>query len=183
VYLCASPILLLALYCWSPEINEWWKGIHNASTATRITLQPELAPVQPVQADLQLSSQEASVACGRVLKLNKSGVEKLNLVQRLNNLVEETGFTDKDFSEIESRNDLEKHAFSAYALAYATWEKSTSRDDMDKMVMKAFQAALSLKLSPEETIALNVYLVKYKRMLVNAFDLGRHDAKVSPCPL
>jgi hypothetical protein len=79
---------------------------------------------------------------------------------------------------------LSEEAFSAYALAYLTWDKpaQTSRADFDKTVIKAAHMADNQKLSPRDRAKFNAYIVKFKRMMVKAFDLGRHDAKTSSCP-
>jgi hypothetical protein len=79
---------------------------------------------------------------------------------------------------------LNGEGFQAYALGYITWEKSSelSRADFDKLVINAVQSVDMSKLSPEEKSAIDAHLTKVKQMMVKAFDLGRRDAKMSPCP-
>jgi hypothetical protein len=85
----------------------------------------------------------------------------------------------------DTKDEEENEAFSAYALAYLTWDKPTppSRADIDKMVIKAAHTADNENLSSHDRARLDAYLVKLKNMMLKAFDLGRQDAKTSPCPL
>jgi hypothetical protein len=187
VYLCASPILVLILYFAGPDIQKWWKEDVMKSGTSQSALQPEQPQAQPVEADLPLDSKDAAVACGKVLKLNKEAFDKLDLRPRLSQLLPDSGFTDEELKDKElfSTEDLSEQAFSAYALAYLTWDKSaqTSRADFDKMVIKAAHAADNENLSSDDRARFDAYMVKFKRMMVKAFDLGRHDAKTSPCPI
>jgi hypothetical protein len=50
------------------------------------------------------------------------------------------------------------------------------------MVVDAVNSVDESKLSPAERIQLDPFMVKFRRMMVKAFDLGRQDAKKSPCP-
>ena len=185
VYLCVSPILLLILYFSAPDIKRWWKKDVTKSAATQPYMQPEPPQAQPVEADLPLNSKDAAVACGKALKLDKAAFEKLDLIPRLSKLVDDSGFTDAELKGGLSGHDLEESAFSSYSLAYLTWDKTeqTSREDFDNMVIKvAHSVGDSEKLSLDDRAMFNTYLAKFKRMMVRAFDMGRHDARTSPCP-
>lgn len=184
VYLCVSPILVLILYFAGPDIQKWWKeDVLKPSTAHSV-LKPEPPQAQPVEADLPLDSKAAAVACGKVLKLDAAGFIKLDLIPRLSQLVGDSGFTDEELKNMSSEKDLQDEAFEAYSLAYLTWEKPTqvSRASLDKMVIDAVSSVNVSKLSSAERTQLDAYLVKFKHMMLKAFDLGRHDAKISPCP-
>lgn len=106
------------------------------SGTSQSSLQPEPPQAQPVEADLPLDTKDAAVACGKVLKLDKAALEKLDLLPRLAQLLPGSGFTDEELKgkELLSTEDLADSAFSAYALGYLTWDKptQTSRADFDK---------------------------------------------------
>jgi hypothetical protein len=149
-------------------------------------MQMEVPQAQPVEADVPLNSKDAAVACGKVLKLDKAAFVKLDLLPRLSQLAPDSGFTDEELKDKElfSPEDISDQAFSAYSLAYLTWEKptQTSRADFDKMVIKAAHAADNENLSSSDRARFDAYMSKFKKMMLKAFDLGRHDAKASPCP-
>jgi hypothetical protein len=184
VYLVISPIILLVLYFNWSDIQSWVKEDVLKSTARQSAMQPE-PQAQPSEADLPLNGKDAAVACGKVLKLDKAAFAKLNLIPRLSQLLPDSGFTDEELKDKElfSAEELSDEAFSAYALAYLTWDKpaQTSRADFDKMVMKAAHAADNENLSADDQAKFDAYMVKFKKMMSKAFDLGRHDAKTSPC--
>jgi hypothetical protein len=75
------------------------------------------------------------------------------------------------------RKELQNQVFQAYGLGYILWDKPFSRADYDKMVMGALG-----KISPSDRAQLAPLLVKFKRMVIKAFDMGRQDARRSPCP-
>jgi hypothetical protein len=116
---------------------------------------------------------------GEVMKLDRAAFKKLDLFRRLSELMRDSGFTDEEINQMRPHMDLEETAFSAYALAYVTWDKPTeiSRADLDGMVAnvaaKCFAAA---NLSLEDNAMIEWLLPKLKRMMSAAFDLGRHDA-------
>lgn len=138
---------------------------------------------QSVQAGPPNTTQ--AVACGKVLKLDKSGFAKLRVFEKLAGIVADSGFTEKDVKELSSALDVQQLAFSSYALGYVTWEKSDelSRADYNKSVQGVIDAFQSKNQdsSAEEKAYLNGIMAKCKRMSLNAFDLGRHDAN-EPCP-
>ena len=134
--------------------------------------------------DVPLSSKDAAVACGKVLKLDTTAFQKLHLIERLSGVVNTSGFTEEEFKVL-SAEELRDEAFKGYSFAYVTWEKSTevSHASLDKLVVDAVHSDALLKsLSPEDRAEADAFMVKLKRMMLKAFDLGRHDAKISPCP-
>jgi hypothetical protein len=144
----------------------------------------EQKPLIP-SADCALGSKEAAAACGNVMKLDKTPFMNLNLHTRLARLITDGGFageqlTDKNFSD----KDLQEQAFGAYALAYLTWDKPTgvSRASLDKKFIDGIGSLNLSDLYSDQRTWVEAYVVKIKRMMLRAFDLGRHDAKTSPCP-
>jgi hypothetical protein len=184
VYLVISPIVLLVLYFNWSDIQTWVKeDVLKKTPQSAVQMEPPEA--QPVEADLPLNSKDATVACGKVLKLDKTAFERLDLVGRLSAVVNTSGFTEEEFKEAFSAEELGDDAFKAYSFAYVTWEKQTdvSHASFDKLVVDAVHSQDLLKsLSPEDRAKADAYLVKFKRMMLKAFDLGRHDARTSPCP-
>jgi hypothetical protein len=183
VYLVMSPVLLLFLYFGRSDIKTWVMDDVLKSSTPQSTLQPEPTQTQPTEADLPLNSKDAALACGKVLKLDKVAFEKLDLHGHLSAIVHDSGFSEEEFKDISSPDELENDAFEAYSLAYLTWDKPTvvSRSSLDKLVVAA-TGSEAQKLSPEEKVLFDAYMAKDKRMRLKAFDLGRHDARISPCP-
>jgi hypothetical protein len=175
---------IVILYFGWPGIRKWWKEDALKSNTSHSTLKTEPPEAQPAEADLPLSSKDAAVACGKTLKLDKTAFAKLDLITRLSQLVNDSGFTAEEFKDLSSADDLQKEEFEAYSLAYLTWEKPTqiSRASLDKMVIHADSSVDKSKLSSAQRTQFDAFMVKYKRMMLKAFDLGRHDAKISPCP-
>jgi hypothetical protein len=184
VYIFAAPILALILYFNWADIQKWWKEDVLKSNPPHLVLKPESSQAQPAETDFALNSKDAAAACGKVMKLDKAAFIKLDLVRRLSQVMDDSKFTDEELTGLTSTKDLQQEAFQAYSLAYITWEKPTqvSRANLDKMVIGAVSSVDESKLSSAERTQLNAYLVKFKHMMLNAFDLGRHDARISPCP-
>lgn len=172
-------IAVILYFGWS-GIHKWWKPNAVTSNTSQSTLKPEPPQTQPLEIDLPLDSKDAAVACGKTLKLEKSAFVKLDLMTRFSQLVDDSGFTDEERKAL----DLGEEEFKSYSLAYLTWEKPAqlSRTNLDKMVIDADSSVDKGKLSPAERTQFDAYMVKYKRMMVEAFDLGRHEARISPCP-
>lgn len=183
VYLVISPIILLVLYFNWSDIQTWVKEDVLKSSSPHSAVQMEPPQAQPVEADLPLTSKDAAVACGKVLKLDEAAFGRLDVINRMFAIVDNSGFTKGEF-EWGSRKELQGNAFSAYAAAYLTWDKPTevSRASLDKMIVDGVNSLDLRNLSSDERAQLDTYTVKYKRMMLKAFDLGRHDAKASPCP-
>jgi hypothetical protein len=177
-------ILGLILYSKASDIRKWWKeSVLKSSTPQVATLKPEPSEAHPVESDLQLDSKAAAVACGKVLKLDKAAFVKLDLVNRFSQLAADSGITEEEAKAMGAK-DLDEQEFEAYSFGYITWDKSkdVSRASFDKMVVDAVNSVDESKLSPAERIQLDPFMVKFRRMMVKAFDLGRQDAKKSPCP-
>jgi hypothetical protein len=188
VFIWLGPIVLLILYLYASDIRQWWKeDVLKSRTPQHLALEPEPQPepqqAQPSEADLPLDSKAAAVACGQ-RKLDESGFVKLDIIPRLNHLVHDSGFTDRELNELTSEKATEEQAFHAYSLAYLTWDKPAqfSRAQLDKMVIDVVSSVDMKSLSSAERAEVEVYLAKFKRMMLKAFDLGRHDARLSPCP-
>jgi hypothetical protein len=152
------------------------------TSVPHVVLKPEPQP-EAREPDVSLDSKAATVACGKVMKLDQAAFIKLNLIPRFSKLVEDTGFTDKELKEISSASDLSDQEFEAYSFGYLTWEKSKeiSRTDFDALVIKAVQSIDQKTLSAAERTKLAGFMVKFKTMMVKAFELGRRDATMSPC--
>jgi hypothetical protein len=173
-------VLIVILYFGWPGIRKWWKEDALKSNTSQSTLKPEPPQAQPVEADLPLNSKDAAVACGTVLKLDKTAFGKLHLITRLSQVVDDSRFTDEEAKVM----DLQQEAFNAYSFAYLTWDKpdQISRASLDKMLIKAESSVDKSKFSSAEQAQFDAYMVKYKHLKLKAFDLGRHDARTSPCP-
>lgn len=182
IFCFTIPILGLILYFNASDIERWWKGdVSKPNTPVSLTPEPSQGPPA---SDLPLDSRAAAVACGKLMKLDKDALVKLDLPNRLSELETDSGITNEEMTPLgDSAKDLDEEAFEAYSFGYITWEKSreVSRADFDKMIINAVQKTNQDGLSSAERAQLNAYLVKVKRMMVQAFDLGRHDAKTSPC--
>lgn len=177
-------VLSLILYSKAPDIRKWWKeSVLKSSTPQVATLKLEPPEVHPVESDLLLDSKAAAVACGKVLKLDKAAFVKLDLVNRFSQLVADSGITEEEAKAMGAK-DLDEQEFEAYSFGYITWDKSkdVSRASFDKMMVDAVNSIDESKLSPAERIQFDPFMVKFKRMMVKAFDLGRQDANKSPCP-
>lgn len=143
---------------------------------------PNKAPSQG--SDVSLNRKDAAAPCGVVLKLDTTGFEKLDLINRLSDVVNASNFTEEESKQMASDKGMDDDAFSAYSLAYLTWDKPTgiSRADFDKKIDDSVRSTDLTNLSEVEKAGFDAYFVKYKDMMLRAFDLGRRDAEMSPCP-
>src|SRR5215469_11759332 len=182
VYLFAAPIILLILYFDRQGINNWIQQDVLKSRTVRLSVQAEKPVSSP--AEQPLTNEEAAVACGKVLKLDTPAFSKLNIMNRISNVVSTAGFTEREIKTMgDSTENLEKQAFKAYSFAYVSWDKPTeSRVKFDKMVVDVMNSQDVRELSADEQAAVAAYMTKMKRMMLQAFELGRQDARISPCP-
>ncbi len=152
--------------------------------AAAIVDTPQAQPVAADLPDLPLSDKDAAVACGAVLKLDKAGFAKLNLIARISQVVTDSGVTDEELKALSSADEFQQQVFSAYGLAYLSWDKSAqySKADLDKDITKIVNSVDTRSLSSDEKIQIEAYLAKLKNAMLKAFELGRHDARTSPCP-
>jgi hypothetical protein len=150
------------------------------------TQQDQTTPPLPPEDYTPLSASASAVACGSTLKLDTAMFTKLDLVRRLDDIVNNSGYTKDEIKNLapDPPDDLNKEAFQAYSLAYLTWDKpkKVSRATLDKAVSDAVNSPDLTKLSPDERAELDVYWAKFRNMMLRAFELGRHDARLSPCP-
>ncbi len=122
------------------------------------------------------------VPCGEIVQLNQEGFGRLDLLNRLEHLVAESGFTSKELDELMSADDLEEEAFRAYSLAYLGSNKGISQSDVDKAFETAQSATDINALSRTQKARFAAFIQKLKGMMSKAFDLGRSDASLTPCP-
>lgn len=177
------PIVGLILYFNAADIQKRLKEDLLGKSGARQVAVLRSEPATPV--DPQLDAKASAVACGQTLKLEENAFVKLDLMNRFDQLVTDSGISAQDMKAIGDTPDaLNNQEFEAYSLGYLTWQKSNdlSRADFDKLVIKAYQSEDLSELSADEQAQLNAYLAKIKQILVKAFEAGRHDAKMSPCP-
>jgi hypothetical protein len=182
VYVVVGPILLVVLYFSWPSIKDAFR--HDAPT-------PAIAPTSHLQ-EKPFDPKTTNVAfetihpardksrtdgpCGKVLKLDEKGFERLDLVKTLRKLVDEAGFTQEDFQGL-SRSETEDLAFKAYGFAYLSWDKDGNGESDFRQTMEKSLSNLSPK-SASDLIAIETY----KSMMLRAHDLGLYDANRNPCP-
>jgi hypothetical protein len=177
VYLVIVPILLLIGYFNRQDIESWVRN--DLLKPSHTSLQAEPSPVEP-----PLTASQAATACGRVLKLETPAFEKLKLLDRLSAVVANGAFTDEELKAMPSK-DIEEEAFSAYSFAYLLWDKPTdsSRAEFDKMIVKVFNAQDLSAMSASDRALYETFIVKFRGVMLHAFELGRHDARMFPCPV
>jgi hypothetical protein len=179
VYFIAAPIILLILYFNRQDVEDWFQedvlGHHPHASLQAESSSPPVE--QP------LNGKDAAVSCGKVLKLEETAYEKLNIIDRLSTLVVNAGFTQREL-ENDPKKNLVEQAFKAYSFAYMTWDKPTleTRANFDRMIVKVFNSQDLHTLSADERAEFEGHAEKVKRMMLQAFELGRHDARISPCP-
>jgi hypothetical protein len=179
VYIFAAPILALIIYFNWADIQKWWK--HDVKTnSARLVLKAESTSSQ---ADVQLTDKAMIVACGRVLKLDRAAFAKFDLVHRLPQLVDNIGFTGQELTAFSSSDELRDKAFEGYSLGFLTWEKPADdvRATLDQELISHLNSIDLRKLSTAERTQLDSYFARLKRLMLRALDLGRQDARISPC--
>jgi hypothetical protein len=180
VYFIADPIILLVLYFNRQDVENWFQkdvlGHHP-----RASLQVENPKLSPVETPL--NTKAAAVACGKVVKLEETAFEKLNIVNRLSTVVSGAGISEQEMKDVgDSQKNLAEQAFKGYSFAYLMWDKPTesSRAEFDKMMVKVFNSQDLQTLTADERVAYEAYVTKLKIMMLRAYELGRHDARISP---
>jgi hypothetical protein len=182
VYLAASPILIIGILLYWANARGWLDASERTPHNARAELMAAAAlPAAPEEAPL--TQKESRYACGAVLKLGSATFAKMDIHTHLAGMVEATAFTAEELEEGGSAEQLEQDAFSAYSLGYETWEEpnNDTRSKISKDLRKTLITE-SLKMKSEERPAFYAYASKDNRLTVNAFDLGRRDARTSPCP-
>jgi hypothetical protein len=140
------------------------------------------ADAQHVEVALPLDDKEAAFTCGKLLKIDKAGfISKLDILERMRQVVRDSGFTDEEIKE--SGSLLGETAYMAYVWGFMTFDKSLQSVKMqwDDMVKKNIDS-LRNKWSSEEGKQMDALLPSINQMQLRAFDLGRRDARLSPCP-
>jgi hypothetical protein len=170
-------VLSLAYFKWPST-----RGRYYESDGGR-TVVVSNAETQSVELDRPLNPKDAFAACGARLDLNNGGIAKLYLVGRLDTLVDNSEFTTREL-KWRSDRDLNGDAFSAYAGAYFSWDDPTSvsQERRHRGVKSIILSVLPSKVSPDDEKPFRIFVSKYIQMMFHAFDLGRHDARLSPCP-
>jgi len=181
VYLVASPIIAGVLFLNLADAKGWFKSESHLGNARAQYQAAAALPAAPSEAPL--GKQDAKNTCGSVLQLDTDAFPKLGIHTRLSSMISDAGFTDEELSEEESAKDLEQDLFHPYSLGYTTWEDSNSeiRAKLAKGIEDEFRTE-SLKLKSEDRPAFYAYEGKYDRLILTAFDMGRRDARTSPCP-
>jgi hypothetical protein len=150
------------------------------SSIPRLAVQPDPPQAHSAETEMPLNSKDAGLACGKVMNLDASAIERLELRRRLSTVVANS-FTQEEIKKF-AKNPLED-ASSAYMLGYVTWDKSKDslRTSLDKLLMDSVHTVDQRKLSSEGKIEFEATMAKLQRMILEASDLGRHDARISPC--
>ncbi len=151
VYLVIVPILLLIGYFNRQDIESWVRD--DLLKPSHTSLQAEPSPVES-----PLTTSQAAVACGRVLKLETPAFEKLKLLDRLSMVVTNAGFSDEELKAMPSK-------------------------DIDKMIVKVLNGQDLSAMSASDRAAFEAFIVKFRGVMLHAFELGRQDARTSPCPI
>jgi hypothetical protein len=139
------------------------------------------ADAQHVEVALPLDGKEAAFTCGKLLKLDKAGISKLDVLERMRQVARDSGFSDEEIKE--SGSLLGETAYMGYVWAFMTFDKPLQSVKMqfDDVVKKNIDSFLN-KLSSEERKQIGPLLPRINQMQLRAFDLGRRDARLSPCP-
>ena len=116
------------------------------------------------------------------MKLEGPAFAKFNIPNRISDAVSKSNYTAEEFKDVSSEKDLEEDAFSAYAAGYLTWNKpvNPTRENLGKSMIVTINKGAE-KLSSGDAATLRDYGNKNVQMIMTAFDMGRHDARVSPC--
>jgi hypothetical protein len=175
VYLFIAPILALIIFFNWSDITGWVKN-----DLLRGRAQPTKVEAAPIEQSLDDSS--SAKACGSVLKLKSKDIDKLKLHERLSELVKTSGFTEEDFKNVSKPEELEKVAFSAYTGGYLTWDKPADpiRSDLSKKLITRINTGAE-EFSANDAVIFREYANKSVQMVMKAYDMGRHDARTSPC--
>jgi len=140
------------------------------------------ADAQHVEVALPLNSKEAAFTCGKLLRLDRTRISRLDIFKRMRQVVRDSGFTDEEIKELGSQ--LGELAYMGYVWAFMTFDKplQSAKMQLDNGVVKENMNSFLSKLSPEEKKQMDPLLPRINQMQLRAFDLGRRDARLSPCP-
>jgi len=169
---CLTLIAALFVFLYWQDIQRW-----------RYRDARRWADAQHVAVDLPLEGKEAALTCGKLLKIDQYGtISKLDLLERMKQLVRDSGFTDEEIEELDL-TQLSEVAYMGYVWAFMMFDKPLQSVKMqfDDVVQKTIDSFLN-KRSSEERKQMERFLPRIKEMQLRAFDLGRRDARLSPCP-
>jgi hypothetical protein len=175
-YLFTAPIIVLIIALSWSDLKDLVKNDLLGAKAPPIKV--EAAPVEQ-----PLDNASSAKACGNVLKLEAQNLTKLNIHERMSNLVKASNFTDEEFKNISKPEDVEETAFSGYALGYVTWDKVADpiRNGLIQKMGNRINTSAT-NLSANDAAVVKAYGNKTVQMVTTAFDMGRHDGRTSPCP-
>jgi hypothetical protein len=116
------------------------------------------------------------------LKLEGPAFERFHILERIPEVVKQSEFTPEELKDVSSEKELEDDAFGAYSLGYLTWNKPVdpTRNDLGQKFITTINT-VSAKASAADAASVKDYGRKDLKMLLNAFDMGRHDGRTS-CP-
>ena len=173
IYMFSVPIILLVIaFNWN-DLRHWVN--HDILKRGPVV---EAAPIE-----LPMDDAQSAKACGNVLKLQADNFKRLNLHQRMVDLVKASDFTDEEMKDISQPVDLEQDAFSGYAAGYLTWDKRAEpiRADLIQKMTKTVSDSAA-KYPGEGGEVIKDYGTRNLAMVMKAFDIGRQDGRKSPCP-
>jgi hypothetical protein len=174
-YAFTVPILAVIIALNWSGLKGWVK--HDLLNAKAGPVKVEAAPIE-----LPMDDAQSAKACGATMKLETEAFVKLNVHKRMNDLVDASNFTNEDFTNVSKRDDIEGDAFAGYSLGFLTWNKAPEpirQGVIQKMNESIDKGAAKLSSSDAET--LREYGNKNVQMITKAFDMGRHDGRMSPC--
>jgi hypothetical protein len=171
VYLIMVPIFAAILYFSWGDMRSWAMKIWLSTQPIKMLPAPPDAPVYVT-----------SLACGSTLKLEGPAFERFHILERIPEVVKQSNFTAEELKDVSSEKELEEDAFGAYSLGYLTWNKSVdpTRNDLGQKLITTIKTS-SAKLSAEDAASVKDYGRKDLKMVLSAFDMGRHDGRTS-CP-
>lgn len=169
------PIAVLVICLNWSDLKGWVE--HDVLHAKAPPIKVEAAPVEQ-----PLDALSAVRACGSTLKLEQANFVKLNLHDRLSGLVTSSDFTTDELN-VEKPDDLEQDAFAGYSGGFLAWNKpgDQMRNDLMQRFNKTVDASAE-KLSAADAEELRSFSKKEVQLIMKAYDMGRRDARTSPCP-
>jgi hypothetical protein len=199
---CLVLIAALIAYVYWPYLQRW-----------RYRDARRWADAQHVEVALPLDGKEAASTCGKRLKID---IWKLDILERMRQVVRNSGFSDEEIKELGSL--LGEMAYWGYTFGYLTFDKYLQSVELhfDEVVKKNINSFLNKpsseqrkqmedkplqsvkmqfddevkmyidsflnKLSSEQRNQMYRLLPRINQMQLRALDLGRRDARLSPCP-
>lgn len=173
VYLIALPfIVLIAIFSYGDIVSD----LRSKSAAPAPIVAPVALPSEAPIAD-------PKTACGTKIKLDKDGMVRLNIRDKMNAITDQANFTEEEKKGI---GDVSEDAFEGYALGFLTWQKpreemkGTLDQAIEKETSKATLDAANQSAAYKE--AIDGFLARERVVITKGFLSGRSDARLSPCP-